>query len=60
VYLFPPYFDRDAFMHHPMHVLDASDYVPKWLERNLVTLFAARASSIGLSCRREFFVTSLH
>src|SRR6218665_2427681 len=21
--LFPPYFDHDAFMHHPMHVLDA-------------------------------------
>src|SRR6218665_2458579 len=21
---FPPYFDHDAFMHHPMHVLDAS------------------------------------
>ena len=20
----PPYFDHDAFMHHPMHVLDAS------------------------------------
>jgi len=20
---FPPYFDHDAFMHHPMHVLDA-------------------------------------
>src|SRR6218665_2535674 len=23
VYFFPPYFDHDAFMHHPMHVLDA-------------------------------------
>jgi len=23
---FPPYFDHDAFMHHPMHVLDA----PEW------------------------------
>ena len=22
---FPPYFDHDAFMHHPLHVLDASD-----------------------------------
>src|SRR6218665_1669285 len=22
---FPPYFDHDAFMHHPMHVLDASE-----------------------------------
>ena len=22
---FPPYFDHDAFMHHPMHVLDAPD-----------------------------------
>jgi|SRR6218665_3606964 len=22
---FPPYFDHDAFMHHTMHVLDASD-----------------------------------
>src|SRR6218665_4230335 len=21
--VFPPYFDHDAFMHHPMHVLDA-------------------------------------
>src|SRR6218665_863227 len=21
---FPPYFDHDAFMHHPMHVLDTS------------------------------------
>jgi len=21
--IFPPYFDHDAFMHHPMHVLDA-------------------------------------
>jgi len=20
---FPPYFNHDAFMHHPMHVLDA-------------------------------------
>src|SRR6218665_1440416 len=24
--VFPPYFDHDAFMHHPMHVLDAPDY----------------------------------
>ena len=23
---FPPYFDHDAFMHHPMHVLDAPEY----------------------------------
>ena len=23
---FPPYFDHDAFMHHPMHVLDAPGY----------------------------------
>ena len=23
VYFVPPYFDHDAFMHHPMHVLDA-------------------------------------
>ena len=23
--IFPPYFDHDAFKHHPMHVLDASD-----------------------------------
>ena len=23
--VFPPYFDHDAFMHHPMHVLDAPD-----------------------------------
>src|SRR6218665_2589871 len=23
VFSFPPYFDHDAFMHHPMHVLDA-------------------------------------
>ena len=22
---FPPYFDHDAFMHHPMHVLEAPD-----------------------------------
>src|SRR6218665_1364282 len=22
---FPPYFDHDAFMHHPMHVLDAPE-----------------------------------
>ena len=25
---FPPYFDHDAFMHHPMHVLDAPDHKP--------------------------------
>ena len=25
VFSFPPYFDHDAFMHHTMHVLDASD-----------------------------------
>ena len=25
---FPPYFDHDAFMHHPMHVLDAPVYRP--------------------------------
>src|SRR6218665_4173142 len=24
---FPPYFDHDAFMHHPMHVLDAPDFL---------------------------------
>ena len=24
--VFPPYFDHDAFMHHPMHVLDAPDF----------------------------------
>ena len=24
--LFLPYFDHDAFMHHPMHVLDAPGY----------------------------------
>jgi len=24
---FPPHFDHDAFMHHPMHVLDASDTI---------------------------------
>src|SRR6218665_1144389 len=23
---FPPYFDHDAFMHHPMHVLDAPGF----------------------------------
>jgi len=23
VFRFPPYFYHDAFMHHPMHVLDA-------------------------------------
>jgi len=26
VYFPSPYFDHDAFMHHPMHVLDASEY----------------------------------
>jgi len=26
VYLVPSYFDHDAFMHHPMHVLDAPEY----------------------------------
>src|SRR6218665_1640987 len=26
MYFFPPYFDQDAFMHHPMHVLDASGH----------------------------------
>jgi len=25
VYFFPSYFDHDAFMHNPMHVLDAPD-----------------------------------
>src|SRR6218665_2451715 len=25
IFRFPPYFDHDAFMHHPMQVLDASD-----------------------------------
>ena len=25
---FPPYFDHDAFMHHPMHVLDAPECRP--------------------------------
>jgi len=24
--IFPPYFDHDAFKHHPMHVLDAPDH----------------------------------
>src|SRR6218665_3119992 len=27
--LFPPYFDHDAFMHHPMHVLDAPAHGPE-------------------------------
>jgi len=26
VYFVFPYFYHDAFMHHPMHVLDAPDY----------------------------------
>src|SRR6218665_1837464 len=29
VYFVPPYFDHDAFMHHPMHVLDAPGCVYK-------------------------------
>src|SRR6218665_314753 len=27
VFRFPPYFDHDEFMHHPMHVLDAPVHV---------------------------------
>jgi len=27
VYFVSPYFDHDAFMHHPMHVLDAPGHV---------------------------------
>src|SRR6218665_1165082 len=32
VYFPPPYFDHDAFMHHPMHVLDAPGgwFVSHW------------------------------
>jgi len=26
VFFVRPYFDHDAFMHHPMHVLDAPDF----------------------------------
>jgi len=26
VFRFPPYFDHDALIHHPMHVLDASGW----------------------------------
>jgi len=29
VFLLPPYFDHDAFMHHALHVLDTSDSFPK-------------------------------
>src|SRR6218665_2465050 len=28
---FPPYFDHDAFMHHPMHVLDAPGRIDEQL-----------------------------
>jgi len=28
VFSFPPYFGHDAFMHHPMHVLDAPGFMP--------------------------------
>ena len=28
---FPPYFDHDAFMHTPMHVLDAPDFCDHWM-----------------------------
>src|SRR6218665_2487719 len=28
VFRFPPYFDHDAFMHHPMHVLDTPENFP--------------------------------
>ena len=33
---FPPYFDHDAFMHHPMHVLHAPANVA-----NLSSTFSA-------------------
>src|SRR6218665_390036 len=43
---FPPYFDRDAFMHHPMHVLDApAPELCETLERTIST-----AVKRNLSC----------
>jgi len=32
VYFVSPYFDHDAFMHHPMHVLNAPAYLSGFLE----------------------------
>ena len=43
---FPPYFDHDAFMHHPMHVLYAPELDHKYLDCNFIIIITIIAINI--------------
>src|SRR6218665_2535917 len=60
---FPPYFDHDAFMHHPMHVLDAPvlrhyNYIVKFPLFNYLFVVSLLCSQLQLL--QLLFVTSLY
>src|SRR6218665_1771355 len=38
-FLFPHYFDHDAFMHHTMHVLDAPENISRPLHTHIYSVF---------------------
>jgi len=42
VYFIPPYFDHDAFMHHPVHVLDAPVFWEAWEIDSRVSLYQSQ------------------
>ena len=50
--LFPPYFDHDAFMHHPMHVLDAPDRVSIEVSENRLSLILLQISFVSAAFGR--------
>ena len=49
IYVFPPYFDHDAFMHHALHVLDASACI-NINKKQKVIYIEAKSESLCLNC----------
>jgi len=47
VFRFPPYFDHDAFMHHPMHVLDAPGFMSPAMSQQIL-YYALEESPVHL------------
>ena len=57
VFRFPPYFDHDAFIHHPMHVLDAPVCVTIIISSSfhcLIICLLCHCSVLGFNCSSSF------
>src|SRR6218665_1572574 len=51
---FPPYFDHDAFMHHPMHVLDTPGRRVFWVQAPvIVSISVLKAKKCIKICQKS-------